>query len=124
LIGFGAHTGAVAAASDWDGEMEVKRVRPSRRDSYEWLCHGSGVGRFLLHLGDDGAVRRGLLEPRLERFIGVIYRPETELRSHYAQACLPEQLDAWVWFDETSAVTPLGHERRGSGVPDTYPFGV
>jgi erythromycin esterase-like protein len=124
LIGFGTHTGTVAAANDWGGEMEVKRVRPSHRDSYERLCHDSGIGRFLLHLGCDGAARRGLLEPRLERFIGVIYRPETELRSHYAQACLPGQLDAWVWFDETSSVTPLEDEHRGAGVPDTYPFGV
>ena len=62
LIGFGTHTGTVAAASDWDGEMEVKRVRPSHRDSYERLCHNSGVGRFLLHVGDDGAARRGLLQ--------------------------------------------------------------
>jgi erythromycin esterase-like protein len=123
LIGFGTHSGTVAAASDWDGEMEVKRVRPSHRDSYERLCHDSGVGRFLLHLGDDGAMRRGLLESRLERFIGVIYRPETELRSHYAEACLPEQLDAWAWFDGTNAVTALG-EHRGAGVPDTYPSGV
>lgn len=124
LIGFGTHTGTVAAASDWDGEMEVKPIRPSQGDSYERLCHDSGVERFLLHLGDDGAARRGLLKPRLERFIGVIYRPETELRSHYAEACLPRQLDAWVWFDETSAVTPLGNEHPGAGVPDTYPFGV
>ena len=124
LIGFGTHTGTVAAASDWDGEMEVKRVRPSHRDSYERLCHDSGVGLFLLHVGDDGAARRGLLQARLERFIGVIYRPETELPSHYAEACLPEQSDAWVWFDETAAVTPIGRTQPHEGVPDTYPFGV
>jgi protein-L-isoaspartate(D-aspartate) O-methyltransferase len=124
LIGFGTHSGTVAAASDWDGEMEVKRVRPSHRDSYERVCHDTDVGRFLLHLGDDGATRRSLMVSRLERFIGVIYRPETELRSHYAEACLPEQFDAWVWFDETNAVTPLGDEHRRAGVPDTYPFGV
>jgi erythromycin esterase-like protein len=124
LLGFGTHAGTVAAASDWDGEMELKRVRPSHRDSYERLCHDSGIDRFLLPLGEDGAARRGLLEPRLERFIGVIYRPETELRSHYAEACLPEQFDAWVWFDETNAVTSLGDTKPRRGVPDTYPFGV
>jgi len=70
------------------------------------------------------ALRRRLLEPRLERFIGVIYRPETELLSHYAQASLPQQFDAFVWFDETSAVTPLGPEHARAGVPDTYPFGL
>ena len=124
LIGFGTHTGTVAAATDWDGEMEVKRVRPSREDSYERLCHDAGIARFLLDLQADEALRRRLLEGRLERFIGVIYRPETELVSHYAQAALPEQFDAWLWFDETRAVTPLGPEHRREGVPETYPFGL
>ena len=124
LIGFGTHTGTVAAASDWGGRMEVKRVRPSRPDSYERICHDAGAPRFLLDFARDAAAREALLEPRLERFIGVIYRPDTELMSHYAEATLPEQFDAWVWFDETQAVTPLGPEHRQSGMPDTYPFGL
>src|SRR4051794_28526494 len=124
LIGFGTHAGTVAAASDWDGDMEVKRVRPSLRDSYERLCHDSGLSRFVIDLGRDEALRRRLLEPKLERFIGVIYRPETELMSHYAEASLPQQFDAYVWFNETTAVTPLGPEHRKVGAPDTYPFGL
>jgi erythromycin esterase-like protein len=104
--------------------MEIKRVRPSHRDSYERVCRDAQVSRFLLDLGRDQAVRRRLLEPRLERFIGVIYRPDTELMSHYATASLPQQFDAFVWFDETSAVTPLGPEHARPGVPDTYPFGL
>ena len=125
LIGFGTHTGTVAAATDWDGDMEVKRVNPSRADSYERLCHDAGVDRFLLDLspGRNDALRRRLTEPRLERFIGVIYRPDTELQSHYSQAILPEQFDAYVWFDETQAVTPLGPEHH-RGMPETYPFGL
>ncbi|HEV7417656.1 MAG TPA: erythromycin esterase family protein, partial [Tianweitania sediminis] len=124
LIGFGTHTGTVAAATDWDGDMEVKHVNPSRSDSYERLCHEAGKKRFLLDLGEGRheALRRRLAEPRLERFIGVIYRPETELQSHYAQAILPEQFDAFVWFDETNAVTPLGPEHH-RGMPESYPFG-
>ncbi|MBP2301006.1 protein-L-isoaspartate(D-aspartate) O-methyltransferase [Azospirillum picis] len=126
LIGFGTHGGTVAAASDWDGEMEVKAVRPSRDDSYERLCHDTGISRFLLDLRAERneAVRRALSTPRLERFIGVIYRPETELLSHYSEASLPGQFDAYVWFDRTTAVTPLGPGHARSGVPDTYPFGV
>jgi protein-L-isoaspartate(D-aspartate) O-methyltransferase len=124
LVGFGTHAGMVAAASDWGGEMEVKRVRPSRPDSCERLCHDAGIPRFLLDLGRDEALRRRLLEPRLERFIGVVYRPDTELTSHYAAAALPRQFDAFVWFDETSAVTPLGPEHVRARVPDTYPFGL
>jgi protein-L-isoaspartate(D-aspartate) O-methyltransferase len=124
LIGFGTHAGTVAAATDWDGDMEVKQVRPSHRDSYERLCHDAGCERFLLDLDRDEALCNGLLQRRLERFIGVIYRPETELTSHYADASLPRQFDAFVWFDETSAVTPLGPEHAKAEAPETYPFGL
>jgi protein-L-isoaspartate(D-aspartate) O-methyltransferase len=124
LIGFGTHTGTVAAASDWDGDMEIKQVRPSHADSYERLCHDAGVPRFLLDPGRHEALRRRLLPSRLERFIGVIYRPDTELMSHYAEASLPQQFDAFVWFDETSAVKPLAPGHAKPGVPDTYPFGL
>ena len=68
--------------------------------------------------------RQRLIEPRLERFIGVIYRPETELPSHYAEASLPQQFDAFLWFDETRAVTPLGPQHARPGAPDTYPFAL
>ena len=125
LIGFGTHSGTVAAASDWDSPMEIKQVRPSLAESYERLSHDAGLPRFLLDLreGRNATLRRDLMEPRLERFIGVIYRPETELWSHYSEATLPKQFDAWVWFDETNPVTPLpGPERPGED--DLWPFGL
>jgi protein-L-isoaspartate(D-aspartate) O-methyltransferase len=126
LIGFGTHAGIVAAASVWDGDMEFKPIRASHRDSYERLCHDAGISRFLLDVRADRhrALRRRLLQPRLERFLGVIYRPETELMSHYAEASLPQQFDAFVWFDKTTPVTPLGPEHARPGAPDTYPFGL
>ncbi len=126
LIGFGTHTGTVAAADDWDEPMKVKPVRASLPESYERVSHDSEVERFLLDLRDsevDARLRGELMEPRLERFIGVIYRPETERWSHYSEAILPRQFDAWVWFDETKAVTPLPGEQR-LGEDDTYPFGL
>jgi erythromycin esterase-like protein len=123
-LGFGTHAGTVAAASNWDGELEIKQVRPSHRDSYERLFHDSGLQRFLLDPRNDEAVQRALLPSRLERFIGVIYRPDTEVMSHYAEASLPQQFDAFVWFDRTKAVTPLGPEHHPTGVPNTYPFGL
>jgi hypothetical protein len=90
-----------------------------------WLCRESGRERFLLDLGVEGAeaLRYVLLQPRLERAIGVIYHPETELLSDYFEAQLPRQFDAWLWFEETSAVTPLGTAEL-SGAPETYPFGL
>ena len=124
LIGFGTHTGTVAAATDWDAPMEVKTVRPSLTGSYERVSHDSGVGEFLLDLrGAEDALRERLEEPRLERFIGVIYRPETERWSHYSQAILAGQFDAWVWFDETEAVTPLPGAIEAAE-EETYPFGL
>jgi len=126
LIGFGTHAGTVTAADDWDSPRKQKRVLPSRGDSYERASHDSGVPRFLLDLspGKHEALRRRLAEPRLERFIGVIYRPETERWSHYSEAVLPEQFDAWVWFDETTALEALGPQEPATGLPETYPFGV
>src|SRR4051794_7127215 len=126
LIGFGTHPGPVAAADDWDEPMKIKRVRPSLPESYERMSHDSGVERFLLDLrvGEvDARVAGELMEPRLERFIGVIYRPDTERWSHYSHATLPKQFDGWVWFDETEAVTALPGEQR-PGEDETYPFGL
>jgi erythromycin esterase-like protein len=71
----------------------------------------------------DAELRDGLLTPQLERFIGVIYRPETERWSHYSEAILPRQFDAWLWFDQTRAVTPLPGEQR-PGDDETWPFGL
>jgi protein-L-isoaspartate(D-aspartate) O-methyltransferase len=124
-IGFGTHGGTVAAASYWDGPMEIKTVVPSREGSYEFLCHEAGIARFALPLRytRPEQLRRELMEPRLERAIGVIYRPETELASHYFQAVLPGQFDEFVWFDRTNAVVPLGAAEI-EGMPDTYPFGL
>jgi putative phosphoribosyl transferase len=100
-------------------------VQPSLEGSYERLCHQAGEPRFLLNLGEaaDHALIGTLTEPRLERFIGVIYRPETERWSHYAEAILPSQFDAYVWFDETEAVRPLPGAEVG-GEDEMWPFGL
>jgi erythromycin esterase-like protein len=124
-IGFGTGTGTVAAASDWDGDMQVMQVRKTLPGSYERLCHDSGVPRFLLDLREaKHEVRDALMPDRLERFIGVIYRPESERLSHYMECSLPQQFDAYVWYDQTSAVTPLSPEHARPGAPETYPFGL
>jgi protein-L-isoaspartate(D-aspartate) O-methyltransferase len=124
-IGFGTHTGTVAAASDWDAPMEVKKVVPSVPRSYERLFHDTGCPRFLLGLRElgEGSLGQALSRPLLERAIGVIYRPETELASHYFQSVLTQQFDEYIWMDETHAVTPF-ETRELEGLPDTYPFGI
>ena len=125
LIGFGTDRGTVAAASDWDAPMEIKSVLPARDDSYEYLFRKSGLARSLTdwRSPERRDLRDALTGPRLERAIGVVYRSETEFLSHYFEAVLPEQFDAYVWFEETHAVTPLPGA-HGMGGSDTYPFGL
>jgi protein-L-isoaspartate(D-aspartate) O-methyltransferase len=124
-IGFGTDHGTVAAASNWDGPMEVMAVRSSHPQSYERLFHLTNQPGLLLPLrvGHDTDVTNELAKPRLERAIGVIYRPETELASHYFEAELPRQFNEYIWIDQTSAITPLPTGLI-KGVPETYPFGV
>jgi len=124
-IGFGTDHGTVAAASNWDGPMEVKAVRPSHPQSYERLFHLTNQPGLLLPLsaGQKMEMTVELASPRLERAIGVIYRPESELASHYFEARLPDQFNELIWVDETNAITPLPTGQT-KGVPDTYPFGV
>jgi protein-L-isoaspartate(D-aspartate) O-methyltransferase len=126
LLGFGTDHGTVIAASAWDEPYEVKAVRPADPRSYEALCHQSALPAFLLPLRNPArdALRDELMAVRLERAIGVIYRPETELQSHYFAASLPRQFDEWVWFNETKALQPLGTGAPQPGLPETYPFGL
>jgi protein-L-isoaspartate(D-aspartate) O-methyltransferase len=125
LVGFGTHEGTVAAAHDWGERMWVMRVRPSHQGSYERLCHEAERAAFLLPLRSprEAPLRPALLAERLERAIGVVYRPETEVQSHYFRASLPRQFDEYIWLDETSAVAPLTLE-PGRSPAETFPFGV
>jgi protein-L-isoaspartate(D-aspartate) O-methyltransferase len=125
LIGMGTHCGTVAAASGWDEPMRVRALRESHPDSYESIFHASKVPSFILPLrtARDPALREALASPRLERAVGVIYRPDTEILSHYFQASLPGQFDEWVWFDQTKAVT--AHAEATEDVdPSTFPFAL
>ena len=124
-IGFGTDRGRVAAASAWDEPMQVMSVRPVRDDSYEALFRETGVARSLTdwRAVERQNLREALSEPKLERAIGVIYRPDSEYSSHYFRAVLPEQFDAYVWFDETGAIAPFG-AMVATGLPETYPFGL
>ena len=127
IVGFGTDHGSVAAASSWGGAMEIQRVRPAHELSYERVCHESEVPAFLLHLREPHrrGVREELAMPRLERAIGVIYRPETELASHYFRASLPRQFDEYIWIDETSAVAATDAVPAAArDAPETYPFGL
>jgi erythromycin esterase-like protein len=125
-IGFTTHAGTVTAASDWGEPAERKRVRPALRESYEELFHAVGIPNFWLNLREPNEASKLLKEERLERAIGVIYRPETERLSHYFEARLAEQFDAVIHLDETRALEPLEKtsEWDAGELPETYPFNV
>jgi erythromycin esterase-like protein len=117
LVGFTTYAGTVTAASDWDAPARRKRVRPALSGSYEALFHTALPTRFLLSLRNREAIAEGFGSDRIERAIGVIYRPETERSSHYLQARLSTQFDAVLHFDETRAVersttAPIGRRAR------------
>jgi erythromycin esterase-like protein len=126
LIGFTTHTGTVTAASEWDAPAERKRVRPSLKGSYEEIFHESGVPQFVLDLRKRSELIEELRTARLERAIGVIYRPDTERFSHYFHARLPEQFDSLIHFDHTRAVEPLERtaQWRAGEAPETFPFSI
>lgn len=125
LVGFTTYSGTVTAASDWNGDTALKTVRPALDDSYEYLFHHIAIPSFVL-TWDDARAKALLEERRLERAIGVVYRPETERMSHYFYASLPKQFDAVIHFDETNAVSPLDRPAGwvGAEVPETYPSGL
>ncbi|AFZ66187.1 erythromycin esterase family protein [Deinococcus peraridilitoris] len=129
-IGFSTYTGTVMAADDWGERPKRKRVRPGLRGSYEELLHEVAAHlpspNFWVNLRDTNSGTQVLREERLQRAIGVIYRPETERWSHYFHASLPEQFDAILHFDETDAVVPLDAPRANrdeEALPDTFPTG-
>ncbi|KAF9769184.1 hypothetical protein IL306_013417 [Fusarium sp. DS 682] len=128
-IGTSTNSGTVAAAQNWDGDMNIMRVRPGLPGSYEELMHATGIDNFVLDLRKgkcDEKLREALKEKRLERFIGVIYRPETEKASHYSYAVLPEQFDGFIWFDESKHVGTLEVHQPQSPreYHETWPFGL
>jgi erythromycin esterase-like protein len=126
LIGFSTYTGVVTAATDWGGDAERKRVRRGLSGSYEEIFHKVGKPQFLLDIRNATAELAKLLrEPRLQRAIGVIYRPETERMSHYFHTRLADQFDLMIHIDETRAVEPLEPTWQWSrDLPETYPMGV
>jgi erythromycin esterase-like protein len=125
LVGFSTAGGTVTAASSWGGAAEHKRVRPALPGSYEALFASVELPGFVLSLRDV-ACADALREPRLQRAIGVIYRPETERASHYFRARLADQFDAVIHIDRTRAVEPL--ERTAAWElrepAETYPTGM
>lgn len=126
LIGFTTYTGTVTAADDWGGFADRKVVRQALPGSVEELLHQMGSEEFLLWFDVAKPAAEVLRAARLERAIGVIYRPQTERQSHYFRARLADQFDAVIHIDETRALEPLERTARWERgeAPETYPFAV
>jgi len=123
-VGMTTHDGEVTAAHEWEEPAALRTVRASLPGSYERMFHDTGVEAFMLSLSTPD-LARAIAGPRLERAIGVLYRPETERGSHYFTARLPEQFDLLVHVDRTRALEPLEKwSRHEVDLPDTYPTGV
>jgi erythromycin esterase-like protein len=124
-IGFSTFAGTVTAARDWGDPAERRRVRPALPESCESLFHDTGIPAFWLDLRQDNAATKLLAEPRLQRAIGVIYRPETERHSHYFEVSLAAQFDALIHLDVTHALQPLerNSDWDAGELPETFPEG-
>jgi erythromycin esterase-like protein len=129
-IGLTTYEGTVAAATEWDNPARRRRVLPALSGSYEDLLHQASAiaeADLMLDLRTQNKVIETLAEPRLERAIGVIYKPETERFSHYFHAILPKQFDTVLHLDRTSAVQPIDPDpgfEAPDETPETWPFGV
>jgi erythromycin esterase-like protein len=128
-LGCGMYSGKVAAAKEWDADVELMNVPPSIPNSYEALAHKTGLLSFFLDLRDpkcDQGLRKELMATRKERFIGAVYNPESDSESNYADAILPEQFDGYIWFDVTNALKPfeIHQPKTALQLADTYPWGL
>ncbi|HYC71955.1 MAG TPA: erythromycin esterase family protein [Opitutaceae bacterium] len=126
LVGLTTHSGRVMAANDWGLPGFVQEVRPALPGSQEALFHATGLPRFFLPFPAGSAAHAFGMTPRLERAIGVIYRPDTERRNHYFESRLAERFDVVVHLDVTAPVEPLEPVAavRDDEPPETYPSGV
>jgi len=137
-IGFTTYTGTVTAADNWDMDPDFKRVRPSLNESVEFLLHEALTENgqyYLLFRSNNPSIELSkelhseLHKKRLERAIGVIYRPHTERPSHYFNASLSTQFDCVIHVEVTRALRPLElhpawAQAEKEHVPDTFPMNV
>jgi erythromycin esterase-like protein len=126
LVGFTTYTGTVTAADDWGGQADRKTVRPALPESVEELFHETGEKELLVVVERAPRAAETLRSARLERAIGVVYRPQTERESHYFRCRVADQFDALIHIDETRAVEPIERTSRWESgeAPETYPFAL
>lgn len=107
LMGFTCHHGSITSAAGWDAPARAMPLAPALPGSWEDLFHQCELPRLWLPLRGHAALASLLAAPRLQRGIGVVYRPESERASHWFEARVPAQFDALVHVDVTRALDPL-----------------
>jgi tetratricopeptide (TPR) repeat protein len=124
-IGFNTYHGTVTAAKSWDKPANHMIVKNGLLDSYEHIFHAATEDwehknyymLFRSNAATTGGKSNGpkidldllncLHKPRLERYIGVIYRPDSERGSHYSRSTIIKEFDALIYLDQTRALEPL-----------------
>jgi erythromycin esterase-like protein len=125
LVGFGSHHGTVIAGEEWGAPMRRMSVPDARAGSWEDVMHQALTGdlRAALLLFDgtvDGGVA-ALDEPIAHRAIGVVYEPDHERWGNYVPTVVPGRYDAFIFIDETRALSPLHLPVKVGEVPETFP---
>lgn len=120
IVGFGSYIGKVTAAEAWGGSIRTMRVPKAIRGSWEALLHSNGAYNKLLFSNELRRVAP-LKQSIGHRAIGVQYDPSLESRN-YVPSIIPERYDAFLFFDESTALRPLPTKKTNEP-PDTYPSG-
>ncbi len=123
LVGMGSHRGTVIAGQSWGAAMEVMGMPPGQPGSLEDVLHATAPPRSLFVFPDEDPPPL-LTDQLTHRAIGVVYRPERERWGNYVPTVLGERYDAFLWFDETTALRPLHTLTVDAREPETYPSGV
>ena len=123
VVGFGGYRGSVVAAGSWGAQMQRLPVPPARPGSVEAFLHERLAADALFVFPQEG--QPGWVSRRLDhRAIGVVYAPSRERWGNYVPTVLGRRYDAFLYFDDTSAVRPLHIEPADAGELDTWPYAV
>jgi erythromycin esterase-like protein len=82
-----------------------------------------GARSFYFSLRDAEAREGALGEILGHRAIGVVYRPEFERFGNYVPTSLARRYDAFLFVDETTALSPLIQPFDRRDIPETFPAG-
>jgi erythromycin esterase-like protein len=124
LVGFGCHRGTVVAGSSWGAPMEVMAVPPARPDSLDDVLHAAAPPRAVMVFPPFRQRPDVLVDELPQRAIGVVYKPDRDSSANYVPTVLGDRYDAFLWFDDARAVSPLHTRRVDRHEPETFPSGV